>query len=158
MADEEKEGAAAAAPPPKSKMMLVGGVVALLAAGGGGWYFMAGGEPSEEDLAAEAEAKALEEKSAFVTLEPFNVNLRSSSRLLRIEVQLEVAEKDKVTVTDQTAKLRDSVLTLASDYTYSDLEGMNGKNRLRDELRVRIADQLGAVPVRQVLFTQFVVQ
>ena len=54
--------------------------------------------------------------------------------------------------------LRDSIITLASDYTYAELEGLEGKTRLRDELLGRLNSLLDGARIERVYFTQFVVQ
>ena len=56
------------------------------------------------------------------------------------------------------AQLRDSVITLASDYTYGDLEGADGKIRFRDELLVRLLKLVPDQKILRVYFTQFMVQ
>ena len=54
----------------------------------------------------------------------FTVNLRGSGggRILRMEVSLETTPTGLVTVQKREAQLRDTVITLVSDYDYADLE------------------------------------
>jgi flagellar basal body-associated protein FliL len=173
----------AEAKPGRSRLLLVGGGgVALLLAVGGGWLASSffGGSPAEptaeaaapaptDEAAAESrETPAKDGKKvpvpgtrAVASLGTFTVNLRGNGggRVLRAEVQLEVAAGDEETITDKKAMLRDAVLTLASDYTYPDLEGVEGKTRLRDELLGRVNSLLEGKPkVERVYFTEFVVQ
>ncbi|MEQ1504720.1 MAG: flagellar basal body-associated FliL family protein [Myxococcota bacterium] len=98
---------------------------------------------------------------AVVNLGTFTVNLRGSGggRVLRTEVQVEVAGKDEASVEEKKPQLRDAVITLASDFTYGDLEGVDGKTHLRDELLGRLNTLLEGKPnVGRVYFTEFVVQ
>lgn len=157
MADESDE---VVAPAPSKMPMIIGMVVALLAGAGGGFFAsgMTGGGEGEETAEGEEGEGSTSTIPTVVSLEPFNVNLRNSSRLLRVEVQLEVQEKDAEGITGQTAKLRDGVLTLASDFTSTELEGLNGKNRFRDELLGRLNAVLEDGQIQRIYFTQFVIQ
>jgi flagellar basal body-associated protein FliL len=98
---------------------------------------------------------------AVVNLGTFTVNLRGSGggRVLRAEVQLEVASRDSAAVEGYQPVLRDAVITLASDFTYADIEGVDGKTHLRDELLGRLNTVLDGNPsIDRVYFTEFVVQ
>ena len=50
------------------------------------------------------------------------------------------------------------MITLASDYTYGDLEGTDGKVRFRDELMARLLKLVPDQKILRVYFTQFMVQ
>ncbi|MCA9572136.1 MAG: flagellar basal body-associated FliL family protein, partial [Myxococcales bacterium] len=95
-----------------------------------------------------------------VPLKPFTVNLRGGGggRMLRLEVQLEVASKHAEAIEKQKPVLRDAVLTLVSDQTYADLEGLDGKTHLRDALLRRLNGVLDGVRIQRLYFTDFVVQ
>lgn len=98
---------------------------------------------------------------AVVNLGMFTVNLRGNGggRVLRTEVQVEVEGKDQTAIEEKKALLRDAVITLVSDYTYADLEGVDGKTHLRDELVGRLnAVMSSQPPVDRLYFTEFVVQ
>ncbi len=155
-----------------SMVMLAGvGFVGFLLGGGagfGGATFLAGepdcetvaeGEEGEEGEGGE-DGEPLADERAVHSLDSFTVNLRGTGggRVLRMEVQVEVNTDPVPTVEEQTPLLRDAVLTLASDYTYADLEGLDGKMRFRDELMSRLNGALSTPSVRRVYFTQFVVQ
>jgi flagellar basal body-associated protein FliL len=88
------------------------------------------------------------------------VNLRSSGggRVLRMEVQVESAQDVALAVELAIPKLRDTLITATSDYTFAELEGTDGKTRLRDELLTRINGIMAPLTIDQVYFTQFVVQ
>jgi flagellar basal body-associated protein FliL len=90
----------------------------------------------------------------------FTVNLRDSSggRLLQLEIAVEGTPEAMVEVQNADAQIRDAVLLVASDYTYMDLEGMDGRMRLRDEIHRRINRVLDPHRVLRVYFTKIVVQ
>lgn len=108
----------------------------------------------------EATSAAKGSGHAVATLGDFTVNLRGSAggRILRMEVQVEGDAELPTVVEERKAQLRDGVLTLASDYTYPDLEGIDGKTRLRDEMHGRLNALLGGNRIQRVYFTEFVVQ
>jgi len=96
----------------------------------------------------------------ITNLKTFVVNLRSSGggRVLRMEVQVESSKEVAPSLELASPKLRDTVLTAVSDYTFAELEGTDGKTRLRDELLTRINGAIAPQTINQVYFTQFVVQ
>jgi flagellar protein FliL len=166
MADEEEDGFEA---PPPSKLPVVLGVIAAAILGGAGVAFLMGGadDAAAETKAAEAAEGGEEEPGELggnerivFSLESFNVNLRGAGggRVLRMEVQLEIRQKDEQHIQRAVPRLRDGVLTLASDYTFADLEGLDGKTRLRDEMHGRLNKLLDYGRIERVYFTEFVVQ
>lgn len=109
---------------------------------------------------AKAEGSSNDNGKVITNLKTFVVNLRSSGggRVLRMEVQLESSKEAAPALELGTPKLRDTILTAVSDYTFAELEGTDGKTRLRDELLTRINGTIAPLTVDQVYFTQFVVQ
>jgi flagellar FliL protein len=75
---------------------------------------------------------------------------------MKIEVESDLESQQKVEA--RMAQLRDSVILLASDYSYSELEGIDGKFRLKDDIHARVNAVLEPTQVRRVYFTEFVVQ
>lgn len=142
-----------------NKFIMIGGLLVVLAAGVGIGYMglpMLLGDGEEGDEGEEiADAEAV---PTYYTLDPFNVNLKGSTRVLRFEVQVQVKDVVPEELDAQKARLRDSVILAASDYTYRDLEGTGGKVRLRDELLGRLKSAAVGVNIEDVIFTQFVVQ
>ncbi len=151
----EAEEAAADGHDPKAET--AGGHGRKAKADGGGHGGDAGGEKEGEHGPVSLNQRG----RAVVTLGKFTVNLRGSGggRVLRAEVQLEVDQASQNVVLEEQPALRDAVLTLSSDYTYSDLEGIDGKTHLRDEIFARVSTLLdGQTKVHRVYFTEFVVQ
>lgn len=148
----------------KGKMIgIIGAVaVAIGLAGGGGYYAATMGDDAADETLDEGEEGQLVQDTTRVVLplEPFSVNLRGSGagRVLKLEVHLEVASTVEEEVTERTAMLRDSVLGLASDYTVNDLEGIDGKTQLRDELLQRLNAALAGPRIERIYFTDLVVQ
>jgi flagellar FliL protein len=110
--------------------------------------------------AAEGGEAAPAAGSAITNLGSFTLNLRGSGggRILRMEVQVETDAALAPKVGERTPQLRDSILGAVSDYTWGDLEGTDGKVRLREELLARANGVMSPSRVDQVYLTQFVVQ
>jgi len=133
------------------------GVVALIvlgAAGGGGfwWYTQAN---------AKQEAAPKPVQPVMWAMEPFIVNLADNNgeRYLKLAVQLEISDPKGVSELDQLKpKLRDNVLDLLSAKSFKELADMAGKQRLREEIAMRLNSFLTAGKVSRVYFTEFVIQ
>lgn len=169
-------------PPTRSRlpMGVIVPALALLVGAGGGFVAnrmlgQAEASPPEAAAHGEAVAASVEEgapgetaavgapgtASASITnLGTFTVNLRGSGggRVLRLEVQVESPPGKAGAVEARLPQLRDSVITAVSDYTWSELEGTDGKTRLRDELLARLNGVVAPAVVERLYFTQFVVQ
>ena len=167
MADEEEDDAAGGGGGTSIVMLGGVGLVAFLLGGGAGFaahMFLMAPDCEEMEVAEGEEGEEGEmvkkDERAVHSLKTFTVNLRGTGggRVLRMEVQVEVESDDLPMIEEQTPVLRDAVLTLASDYTYADLEGIDGKMRFRDELMSRLNGSLEVPGVRRIYFTKFVVQ
>lgn len=142
------EGASAKGGKKKMIIIAIAAVVLLGGGGGGAWWFMGRGE---HDAAAEA-AKAEEKRKAaraFVTLEPFVVNLSDteSDRYAQVGVVLEVEGKEaNAKVTERMPAVRNEILLLISSKKAAELTTRDGKQTLAEEIAVAAGRQLGWVP------------
>ncbi len=109
---------------------------------------------------AEPEGPPVPKGKAILELDPFTLNLKGSggARVLRMRVALMSSAKQGETVEAETARIRDAILTLGSDYTWTDLEGVDGKMHLHDELLERVNAFFSKPLVEELFFTDFVVQ
>jgi len=100
---------------------------------------------------------------AFTTynLGLFSVNLQGAgSHVLRMEINLKVdAALEEAGIMDERKdELRHHIITMATDYAYEDLDGLDGKNRLADELLTRLNRLMGNDRIDAIYFAQFMVQ
>lgn len=160
-------------PKPSRLPMVIISVVALALGGGAGFG-------ASVLLSTDTSAEAAESPDAPVTLEGpdgepvvidqpnaavmldlgrFTVNLRGggSGRTLRMQVQVQTRAQHEPELTRQIPPLRDAVLSLASDYTYHDVEGLEGKQRLRDDLHAATGAIVGVERIERLFFTEFIV-
>lgn len=144
------------------------GAVMLLAGAGGGYFAHSAmsAEPSQdqqETVAIEGAGKGATPApplSAVTPLGSFTVNLRDSAggRLLQMNISVETSFEVTPAISAKQAQIRDATIMLASDYSYLELEGLDGKMRLRDEIHRRINAVVQPDKVDRVYFTSFVVQ
>jgi len=131
----------------KKKLIIVIVLVLVLAGAGGGaaWWFLGRGEPDEEAAAAKAEAVRRATR-AFVTLEPFVVNLSDggSERFAQVGVVLEVEGKEaNQKVTDRMPAVRNDILLLISSKQARELIAREGKEKLAHEIAEAAGRQIG---------------
>lgn len=157
----------------KTMMMGVSALVVVLA--GGGYWFMgrASAAPKEKakahaaDNAEEADDTEVDEtgEKGLLPLEPFVVNLvdEGGTHFLRTNIQLIMAAKEsdveglkekKV----ETMPIRSAILELLSQQKASVLVTPEGKEELKAAIKKRVAKVFRKYKIREVLFSEFVVQ
>lgn len=157
-------------------LQIVFAVVNLAVLGGGaylvysatlGWH-----APSitEEQLADQHEKDRHDESKnpgpLIYTMEKFTLNLagdplKDPKRTLQFEVNLEMLNKEgfeEVINNDNRAKARDRILRILGSKTYFELETIQGKLFLKDQIASEINTILDKGVVKDIYFTSFVVQ
>jgi flagellar FliL protein len=136
-------------------------LIALLVIGGGvagGLYFFGhkGGADKKE-----AEKKPAPLVGPLWSLDPFIVNLvdNQGERFLKVVMQLELSDPAVTAEVDiLKPKIRDNILDLLTAKTYADLMEPAGKQRLRDEIVLRLNSFVTKGKIVKVYFTEFVIQ
>jgi flagellar FliL protein len=154
--------AEAAAPNGKKKMlvMIIAGVLVLGLGGGAAWFLT---RPADD-----AKAKPKVEESGppqYVPLEQFTVNLvpEQGEQYLQIQFTLQVSSPEQVELLKvNSAKVRSRVLLLLSGKKASEIATVAGKAQLAkeliDSLNQPFVDKGAPNEVKEVLFTQFIIQ
>ena len=146
-------------------------VLPLLLIGGGaaGAYFggfldpLLGGETST-DVALEEDAPLVEEASTvFYELPEMLINLNSDgnrrTNYLKLIVSLEMEDEDGIRELEEVMpRIIDNFQTYLRELRIEDLKGSAGLQRLREELLLRVNTAARKANVRDVLFTQMLVQ
>ena len=94
-------------------------------------------------------------------LDPFIVNIYDGQELryLKVKVELEmVSPAVKSEIDGRLAPIRDSILILLSSKTLQDIQDVQGKNTLKDEILGAINKNIAPGKITKVYFTDFVVQ
>ncbi|GAB6066532.1 flagellar basal body-associated FliL family protein [Aquifex pyrophilus] len=157
MAEEVKEPEAGGG---KKKLILLLLLIILLAAAGGGAYFFlfAKKEKKEE----KASKVAPPEVGIMYKLEPaFIVNLADPEATVyaRISITLEVANQQVLQeVQKKEPVIRDAIIEIVSSKTSNELRTPEGREELKLEILKRINTILAKGGVRNVYFTEFVIQ
>jgi flagellar basal body-associated protein FliL len=153
----------------RSKLPMILAAVGFFVVGAGGgaaiYKVLDPADPASDDPASSSDDED-EKSSQDATLDTemgvlgdFSVNLRDASgRVLQLKIEVETDTEDAAIVEKKMAALRDSIILLASDYSYQELEGVDGKMRLKDDIHARLNAILEPVQVRRVYFTEFVIQ
>lgn len=106
-------------------------------------------------------AKKDPELSVMVSMKPFIVNLARSKgkRFLKVNLTLELNSPEvNAEVNDNKQKIVDSILVLLSSKTFEDVYSVQGKFRLKDEIITKVNRFLVLGHVKEVYFTEFVIQ
>ncbi len=155
----------------KLKLVMLALLVLAVLGGGGfaAWKFylqpMMGGETTAEAPAADQGQKAAAEGTAgggqLVTLDSFVVNLSDpmGRRYLKTTMDVEVA--DSAAAAELTAampKVKDTLLLLLSSKSFEEISSMDRKIELKNQIVERLNLIIGKGKVRNVYFTEFVVQ
>ena len=169
------------APPKKSKKRLIiiaAALVLFLGIAGSAAFFLMKGHPSQEgadgEVAAE-KAKVDKKKGGkeaapvYVALEAFTVNLvpENGDQFLQLVISVEVTDLhvgDRLKM--YIPKIRNNVMMLLSGKKAAELITKEGKETLADEIRDLIneildsgsKDKLEDAPIKEVLFTSFIIQ
>lgn len=175
---EEEAPAAAEAPKAgKSRTLIIVAAIVLVLLGVGApvaYFTLAKKNVENESLAADAAkgegdqpAVSLNEDEldegeeplgAFYPLESFIVNLQGG-RYLRCQIQLEFTEREvPKRFLSRLIVVRDAVIAALARKNESDLSNENGKNALKGELKDIVNEVLKRQEVKQIYFTQFVIQ
>ena len=148
-------------------VMALLGVNMLLTLGVGGFVVfqtVTAEEPAEVAPPVDDEPMDLDappEPAALYEFEPFVVNLMDSANLRYVKVTVEV-ELSSPEVTEELelrkSQMRDMVISVLSNRTYSELIGVRGKTQLREELLRRMNHTLNSGTITRLYFVEFVVQ
>jgi len=169
MAEEAKEQEQEEKKGGKKKLIIIIAVILLLLGAGGGaaYKFLVLDKQKEEqkkEKKAEKiveEIKNVEELGIQFDVGTFIVNLqdRDADRYLKITVVLEVQdEKIKAELEKRLPQINDSITTLLFTKSSSELKTAEGIEQLKEEIIKRINAILPIGGVKNVYFTDFVIQ
>ncbi len=164
---EEQEGQEPKKKKGKIKWILLGVIILGLGAGGyfGYQYFLANDSGKSKGNATKAESGTGENgkksKTQMVSLPSMIVNLADplGRRYLKVSMDVQVVNKQaSKKLQDSMPKVKDALLMLLSSKSYSDVDSMEEKLKLKNEVVSRLNQIVGESPVVKVYFTEFVVQ
>ncbi len=154
----------------KSKLILIAGAVVLLLVIGGGLMasgVLGGGDDKKEEEVASEEGDHAKggkgvAKPVYFELPEFLVNLSSSTTrvsFLKMSVTLELRDQEAVALVEANKpRIIDTFNTYLREMRPTDLNGSAGIHRLRDELMTRINKTIEEGLVKDILFSEIIVQ
>jgi flagellar FliL protein len=164
---------------PKGNMVLIIVIVLLVVIliGGGAAAFLLLGSSHEEAAATSATAqqdvkaekkKTTSKKSTdhlaigpMYPMAQFVVNLLSESgnRFLKVSIDLELSDpKLQPEMDHKKSLIRDIIIRTFSSKTFEEISTLKGKDKLKDEVLDKINENLSDGQVKNIYFTDFVVQ
>jgi len=155
----------------KSKLTLilaiVGGLILLGGVGVGAYFLGAGGQESAPDGEVREASSAPAKKAPagkvgpMVDVAGFIINIldRDEVRYLKAAITLEAdSEAAALELQERQAQIRDAILLLVGNKTFDELRDLQGKMQLRAELIAQINTLMQQGQVKNIYFTDFVVQ
>jgi len=139
-------------------LLVIGGLVA---------YFLLSGndEPQAQQAPQQIEKKKkvqnLTEIGPIYPLDQFIVNLVSANadRYLKCKIDLELDSPDTQKEIDKKLPaIRDLIIRILSSKTVEEIQTAKGKEKLKEEIKRKINEILTTGEVRNVYFTEFVIQ
>lgn len=162
---------------PKGNMVLiivVALLVLLLVGGGAAAFFLLGGQDEAAPVAqtTQSDMKSDKKKSSkkstdglaigpMYPMAQFVVNLLSESgnRFLKVAVDLELSDAKLQPEMDQKKSLvRDIIIRTFSSKTFEEISTLKGKDKLKEEVLNKINENLSDGYIKNIYFTDFVVQ
>ncbi|NOX14432.1 MAG: flagellar basal body-associated protein FliL [Epsilonproteobacteria bacterium] len=151
-------------------------LILLLVGGGLVAYFLLNGSDSNNQGVSNTPAKSMQavrrsgstkRSTDYLTIGPmypmsqFIVNLLSEngSRFLKTTIDLEMDKPELSNELDKKKPLiRDIIIRILSSKTFEEVSTMKGKSRLKDEIVNKLNNVLADGRIRDVFFTDFIVQ
>ena len=162
-ADANAPSGAEQKPNLRKKRIIIVAIIVLLLVGigvGGFLFFKKKNHKKEENK--EEKPVVIEEKSVYLDLEDFIVNLSTGDgkpRFLKMVVSLEIStDEDKLKIIGSMPKIRDSFQIYLRELRAEDLRGSESLFRLREELLFRINKVMYPVAIKDILFNEVLVQ
>ncbi len=167
---ESQEGQAPAKPKNTGMILQILFAVINLAVMGGGAYMVFAStigwespviteESAQRELASTGETELA---PMVFTMDKFTVNLEGEpKRTIRLEVNLQMLGKEgfeEVMEPENRAKARDKIVRILNEEGFNDLESIQGKLFLKDKIAMEVNGILHKGVVKDVFFSDFVVQ
>ncbi|MEM7645860.1 MAG: flagellar basal body-associated FliL family protein [Pseudomonadota bacterium] len=105
--------------------------------------------------------EVFDDKPVVYSLDPFTVNLADvdDSRIVQVRVTLEMLDENGFEeVVSMGAHARDTIVTILNGKRFLELQSIQGKLFLKDEITVALNKQLKRSFIKDVYFSRFVLQ
>ena len=156
---ETQEGA-----PQRKKVpinLIIISILVLCLLGGGIYVWKSGLLSKDTDSAALDEQEDKQDMGPIYSLDTFIVNLVGGrgKNYLKAKVELELdSDKTTMEIEKRLPQVRDAILTMLSSKSNEDINTLEGKFQLRAEIISTLNQNLKTGKVKNVYFTDFIVQ
>lgn len=151
--------------------MILVGVVCIVLGAGGTFFAVGGSDAPASNETSDVEGSTDGGSSAggsggntvpVICTPPigsYTINLRdpTGAHKLQMEISVQVPCASKTKIADKQAEISHMINMLASDYTVTNLNGLNGRSQLKDEIHVRINKIMQPIKIDNVFFTKFII-
>lgn len=169
MAKEEQKEATPKTQEPAGKKspfkLIIFALVIVLLLGGGAFAWKTGMLTSivggKNKVSQQIQKDSKPNMGPIYPMDSFIVNLNEPQgrRYLKVKIALEMdSEKLKSEMDERLPEFRDGIITLLSSKSYKDISDYSGKYQLRQEILNMINGYLKSGKIRNVYFTEFIVQ
>lgn len=112
-----------------------------------------------EELMEERDREKISDPVLY-TMTPFTVNLAGTPRrLIRVEMTFEMLDKEGFEeIVRNSAPVRDAIVRILNAKTFGEIETIQGKLFLKDQIAVTLNESLRAGVVKDIYFNEFLVQ
>lgn len=142
-------------------VVVIAVIVVVMVGGGKGKGKEGGTEAKAEQKAEGGHGGASGPGAAVYPLDPFIVNIYDGQeiRYLKVKVEFGTSGPDaKAELDARQAPLRDAILVLLTTKTLQDVQDLQGKNQLREEILTAVNRIAPPGKINKIFFTDFVVQ
>ena len=142
----------------KKLLIIIAGVILAVAASGFITYTMlTKGKGGSEEGGKKRDAHL--EKAVLVAVDPFILNLTEPGRFLKVTMQFELSDASyQQIITDKIPQIKDAIIILISSKSAELIASPEGKLQLKDELLLRTNQVNGKDVIKNLYFTEFVMQ
>ena len=146
---------------PKKKLIIVIIAAIVVIAVGAVYFFMPKAEKEPEAEKVPVPENNTEVIRPVYSLDTFIVNLadKGGRRFLRIRMDLELKDESFAEEIDKRlSQIRDSILMIIPTKKFEDINSIEGKIFLRDEIMTKLNSFLKDVIITNIYFVEFVIQ
>ena len=140
-------------------LLVIGGLVA---------YFLLSSNPKQDDTqqppkqeVKKHKVKELTQMGPIYPLDPFTVNLVSSNadRYLKCKINFELDSPQlQQEIDKKLPAIRDMIISILSSKSVEEIQTAKGKEKLKEEIKRKVNSILVTGEIRNVYFTEFVIQ
>jgi len=139
-------------------LLVIGGLVA--------YFLLTSSNPKKNQQPTQQQIKkhkvnALTKMGPIYPLDPFTVNLVSSNadRYLKCKIDFELDSPAlQKEINQKLPAIRDMIISILSSKSVEEIQTAQGKQKLKDEIKRKVNSILTTGEIRNVYFTEFVIQ